>query len=43
MFDVPETDMGEASQLILWRGQVLRVTVEPELDEVGRKGTKKHF
>ena len=27
-FDVPETEMGEALQLVLMRGKVLRITVE---------------
>ena len=30
-FDVPESEMGEAMKLLLWRQQVLRVTVEPEV------------
>lgn len=27
-FDIPETEMGEAAQLLAMRGKVLRVTVE---------------
>ena len=30
--DIPESEMGEAAKLLLWRQQVLRVTVEPEKD-----------
>ena len=41
--DIPESEMGEAVKLLMWREQVLRVTVGPEQDEGGRKGTKKHF
>ena len=32
--DIPETDLGEATKLLLWKGTVLRITVEPE--EKGR-------
>jgi len=28
--DIPESEMGEAAKLMLWRQVVLRVTVEPE-------------
>lgn len=28
-FDIPESEMGEATKLLLWRDQVLKVTVEP--------------
>jgi len=31
MFDVPETEMGEAVKLLLWRQMPIRVTVEPEV------------
>ena len=31
--DVPDSDMAEALKLLLWRGMVLRVTVEPESDD----------
>ena len=30
MFDIPETDLGEATKLLLWRGKVMQVTVGPE-------------
>ncbi len=30
MFDIPESDMAEALKLLLWKGTVLRLTVEPE-------------
>ena len=33
MFDVPETEMGEAVKLLLWRQMPMRVTVEPEARE----------
>ena len=29
-FDIPESEMGEAAKLLMWRQMVLRVTVEPE-------------
>ena len=29
-FDVPESEMGEAVKLLMWRERVLRLTVEPE-------------
>ena len=29
MVDIPESDLGEATKLLLWRQQVLRVTIEP--------------
>ena len=28
--DIPESEMGEAAKLLLWRQMVLRVTVGPE-------------
>ena len=28
--DIPETEMGEALQMLMWREMVLRMTVEPE-------------
>ena len=28
--DIPESEMGEATKLLLWREQVLKVTVEPD-------------
>lgn len=30
--DIPESEMGEATKLLLWRERVLRVTVEPATD-----------
>jgi len=30
MVDIPETDMPEALKLLMWKGQVLRMTVGPE-------------
>ena len=44
--DIPESEMGEALQMLMWREMVLKVTVEPEQpgkDKGGRKGTEKHF
>ena len=45
MFDVPESDMPEALKLLMWKGQVLRITVGPErsADENGRKPTRIHY
>jgi hypothetical protein len=34
--DIPETDLGEATKLLLWKGTVLRITVEPEQREQDR-------
>lgn len=33
--DIPESDLGEATKLLLWKGAVLRVTVGPEKRESG--------
>jgi len=33
MLDIPETEMGEAMKLLLWREQALRITVAPEEEE----------
>ena len=34
--DIPESEMGEALKLLMWRERVLRVTVEPEqVEQVG--------
>ena len=45
MVDIPETDMPEALKLLMWKGQVLVVTVGPErsADEKGRKDTRIHY
>ena len=45
MFDVPESEMGEAVKLLLWRQMALRLTVEPEqdADDARRKRTEKHY
>ena len=29
-FDVPESEMGEAVKLLMWRECILKVTIEPE-------------
>jgi len=39
-FDVPESEMGEATKLLMWRERVLRITVEPE-SGAGRDRTRK--
>ena len=40
--DIPESEMGEALKLLMWREMVLRVTVGPEswteLDDEAEKG-----
>ena len=38
--DIPESEMGEAMKLLLWRQMVLRVTVEPGSDR-GRDESRK--
>jgi len=30
-FDIPESEMAEALKLLMWREQVLKITVEPEV------------
>jgi len=40
-FDVPESEMGEALKLLMWRERVLVVTVRPEND--GTKSAKWHI
>ena len=37
-FDIPESEMGEALKLLMWRERVLRVTVEPEQGDTGDSG-----
>ena len=32
MFDIDESGMPEALKLLMWKGQVLKVTIEPEQD-----------
>lgn len=43
--DVPESEMGEATKLLLWRERVLRVTIGPEsltnLDDETEKEPKR--
>lgn len=41
--DVPESEMGEALKLLMWRERVLRVTVEPEADGKRKDGRRIHF
>ena len=46
MLDVPESEMGEAVKLLMWRQMPLRITVEPEEngpDENRRKQTRIHY
>ena len=38
--DIPESEMGEALQMLMWREMVLRVTVEPEVDGYEREWDK---
>jgi len=41
--DIPESEMGEALKLLMWREMVLRVTVEPEADGRRKDARKIHF
>ena len=41
--DIPESEMGEAAKLLLWRQMVLRITVEPEASGQQTDGRKIHF
>ena len=43
--DIPESEMGEALKLLMWRERVLRITVEPEAGahESTRKHTRSHY
>ena len=41
--EIPESEMAEATKLLLWRGVVLRVTVEPEKSADAPKCTKMHY
>jgi len=43
--DIPESEMGEALKMLMWREQVLRVTIGPEqdADDARRKRTEKHY
>ena len=43
MFDVPETDMPEALKLLMWKGRVLRITVEPDRREDSGDSSKLRF
>ena len=43
MVDIPESDIAEATKLLLWRQDVLRMTVGPERDEDERKDTGSYF
>ena len=38
--DIPESEMGEALKLLMWRERVLRITVEPEQGD-GQGETRK--
>ena len=42
-FDIPESEMGEALKLLMWRERVLRIRVEPEVDGQQRHGREIHF
>jgi hypothetical protein len=41
--DIPESEMAEAIKLLAWRQTVLRITVEPELDDARGKHKKIHI
>lgn len=41
--DIPETELGEAMKMVLWRQRVLRVTVGPEADGQRTDGRKIHI
>lgn len=45
--DIPESEMGEAARLLLWRQRVLRVRIEPEQKQddttIGRETAKKRI
>ena len=41
--DIPESEMGEAAKLLLWRQRVLRIRVEPEVDGQQKHGREIHF
>ena len=48
MLDIPESDVPEALKLLMWKQQVLKVTVGPEqdggaADESRRKQTRAHY
>ena len=38
MLDIPESDMPEALNLLMWKGSVLSVTVGPEQKDESRVG-----
>ena len=41
--DIPESEMGEALKLLMWRERVLRITVEPEQGDDRTKQRKAKF
>lgn len=41
--DVPESEMGEATKLLLWRERVLKVTIGPEQDDGNLESRKIKF
>ena len=41
--DIPESEMGEALKLLMWREMVLRVDVRPEAGGQQKDGRKIHF
>ena len=43
MLDVPESDMPEALKLLMWKGQVLIVTVGPEQGDAKPESRKIKF
>ncbi len=43
MLDVPESEIAQVAKLLLMRGRVLRVTIQPEMDDERPTATRKHF
>ena len=41
--DIPESEMGEALKVLMWRERVLRITVEPETSGDRTKQRKAKF
>ena len=37
-FDVPESEMGEAIKLLMWRECILKVTIEPDAKPIWESG-----
>lgn len=39
-FDVPDSDLAEALKVLLWRDKILRITIEPVIDDGGQSAEK---